>query len=787
MPASPKDLGCKCHECPLRGRKPVMPRTHKSPKLIILNEFPTSWEEEQQKHLSGLPGRIMREVLHPLKVALAQCHIDYVTLCRPPANISASEHKKAAMCCAPHLEAVDEYPKTTPCLALGKKAFEASTHRTTFKKWLLARAPGQGSFADRVVLVFHSLYTVISKPSYLPILRVAAERCFTPAPAHTFKHLWYRGDNKSLVRALQQLRNTRLPLAVDIETAGTDPLTAPILCIGVGNKHRAVSVPWDVNADGFLEVAPEARKLLRELLASPVDKIAHNASHDFMGLKAAGFEIGGTIHDTMLAHWVCGPELQHDLQFVTLCELDLPPWKAAFAEGMDPDLKGSSAWLKRDQYELREYNAKDVQATARVWGELQERLEQVHRGPEQYASRRRLRDIAQHMSEVGMPVLLSAKDELNERLTGEITKAREVLQAQMPRIELGATGGTRAVEHFFFDILKAPKLSYTEKGKPQLNDACLQYMKAYGTKRQKTAATALERLRELTKIQGTYVADLPLSVAPGATHGFVHPSWKVTGTVTGRWASADPNMQNVPPAVRKMFIAPCGWKWVSSDYAQLEGRLMAALSGDKVMCEGFAAGEDLYKMVAAGINNCTTAEVTKQQRQIAKEFWLALSYGAGVDRLYRTSQQRGLAIQAHQVATMLTNLKRRMTGLMAWQDELLEYAREHHYVEEPITGWREYYHDGRVSPTKAKNFPCQATAAAIVNNAVERVASMVDWKSIKLVAQIHDEILLLAQDDVIDQAVEILCQAMTRTVTFRGTVELKVDPLVGQTWADVKD
>jgi DNA polymerase-1 len=296
-------------------------------------------------------------------------------------------------------------------------------------------------------------------------------------------------------------------------------------------------------------------------------------------------------------------------------------------------------------------------------------------------------------------------------------------------------------------------------------------------------------LRQKSKLLSTYclLADNNEGRGLKPKNGFIHAQWKPWGPLTNRWSCADPNLQNQPSSMRDMYVAPVGWKFVSADYPQLEGRLMAGFSGDKELCDGFLAGRDLYKMVAAAIYKKPYEEITKPQRQVAKTFWLALSYGSGAESLQGTLRVRGLDLRLDVIQLMLDNIKNTFKGLTAWQNKLIREARENWYVEEPIWGWRRHYHDGKVISTEVKNFPNQAAGAAIVNDSLLRLGELCPWTDWKIIAMIHDEIVCLAKDEAVKACCAALRQTMNTEVPGIVRIPLIVEPTVAQNWQDAKD
>ncbi|MBP8169897.1 MAG: DNA polymerase I, partial [Azonexus sp.] len=294
--------------------------------------------------------------------------------------------------------------------------------------------------------------------------------------------------------------------------------------------------------------------------------------------------------------------------------------------------------------------------------------------------------------------------------------------------------------------------------------------------------------RSLSKLKGTYTDKLPRMV--NQVTGRVHTHFSQATVVTGRLASSDPNLQNIPVRteegrrIRTAFIAPPGHSIVSADYSQIELRIMAHLSSDARLLEAFAQGEDVHRATAAEIFGVTPLEVGPDQRRVAKSINFGLIYGMSAFGLAR---QLGLERSAAQ--TYIDRYFARYPGVAAYMEEAREMARQTGYVETAF-GRRLWFPEIRSSngnrrqgaERAAINAPMQGTAADLIKLAMIAVQNWLESSGLKsrLVLQVHDELVLEVPDDELMEIRIHLPRLMTQVADLK--VPLIVEVGVGPNW-----
>ena len=312
--------------------------------------------------------------------------------------------------------------------------------------------------------------------------------------------------------------------------------------------------------------------------------------------------------------------------------------------------------------------------------------------------------------------------------------------------------------------------------------------------------------RQLTKLVGTYLVALKQEINPAT--GRIHTSFHQTGAATGRLASSDPNLQNIPIRtdigrdIRRAFVAPPGRVLISADYSQIELRLLAHLSKDAALIEAFERGEDIHTAVAAQIAGVTPAEVTRDQRAGAKMVNFGIVYG-----ITSYGLARRLKVPTAQAEEIITGYKRRFAGITTFLEECIAQARRFGYVEtilkrrRPINGIDDRNPSVRAQAERiAINSVVQGSAADLIKVAMVdlhgRLCEHAYWgeggggaatqrsRGVKMLLQIHDELVFEAPEEVAQDARTLIVERMENCMNF--DVPIKVDSRIATNWFEGK-
>jgi DNA polymerase-1 len=298
--------------------------------------------------------------------------------------------------------------------------------------------------------------------------------------------------------------------------------------------------------------------------------------------------------------------------------------------------------------------------------------------------------------------------------------------------------------------------------------------------------------RELSKLKSTYVDALPQQV--NRRTGRVHTSYNQTGSVTGRIASSDPNLQNIPirtelgRQVRRAFVADSGRQLLSVDYSQVELRIVAHMAQDQAMLDAFRAGQDIHATTAAAIYGIPIDSVGSEQRRHAKAINFGLIYGMSPFGLTRTTD-----LTLAEAEDFVASYFQQFPGVKLYLDNMRRKATQQGYVE-TLLGRRRYFPGLKTQRNRnirnreereAINAPIQGTAADIMKIAMLRVPQALSESglSAKMLLQVHDELVLECPDDELRETASLVRKVMRQAYAL--DVPLQTDARSGPNWYEM--
>jgi DNA polymerase-1 len=298
--------------------------------------------------------------------------------------------------------------------------------------------------------------------------------------------------------------------------------------------------------------------------------------------------------------------------------------------------------------------------------------------------------------------------------------------------------------------------------------------------------------RMYAKLKNTYLDALPKMVNPETKR--LHTSFSQVRTATGRLASSNPNLQNIPVrtergrAIRAAFIPEPGWKMLAADYSQVELRVLAAFSGDPTLARAFADDMDIHRVVAAQVNGIAPGEVTKEQRSAAKAVNFGIIYGQSAHGLSAVTGMTRAGAQK-----FIDDYFERFPRVREWMAQALADAEKRGHVE-TILGFRREIPDIRSSnkmrrsraEREAVNTIIQGSAADLIKTAMVRLSRALSGEKMRArtLLQIHDELLLEAPPEELERLRGVVAEAMEKALPL--SVPLKVDIGVGDNWLETK-
>ncbi|MCZ6717101.1 MAG: DNA polymerase I [Gammaproteobacteria bacterium] len=582
---------------------------------------------------------------------------------------------------------------------------------------------------------------------------------------------------------LKKLEKAKL-IAFDTETDSLDYMNAQIVGLSFAIKEgEAAYLPVAHDYPGAPDQLSrdEVLAALQPLLENPkVQKVGHHLKYDAHILANYGIRMGGMQYDSMLESYVLNSTAtRHDMDSVASRYLGVETISFEDVAG-----KGAKQ-LTFNQVPLEQagpYAAEDADITLRLHHELWRQLKELPT----------LRNLYEKIEQPLVPVLLRMERtgvlldaDLLQEQSAEI--AVRLLELEKQSHEAAGQpfnlGSPKQLQEILFEKQKLPIIRKTPKGQPSTAEDVLQEL---------AENYELPRLildyRLLAKLKSTYTDRLPEQI--NLRTGRVHTSYHQAVAATGRLSSSDPNLQNIPirtaegRRIRQAFVATEGHRLLAADYSQIELRIMAHLSGDEGLLQAFANDQDIHRATAAEVFSVAPDDVSDDQRRSAKAINFGLIYGMSAFGLARQ-----LNIRRSEAQDYVDLYFGRYPGVKAYMRDTRQLARDQGFVE-TVFGRRLYLPEinarnsqrRQYAERSAINAPMQGTAADIIKMAMVQVDDWIqrDATDIRLLMQVHDELVLEVPESRVEAASERIGELMTGAASLN--VPLKVDLGSGANW-----
>jgi DNA polymerase I len=592
-------------------------------------------------------------------------------------------------------------------------------------------------------------------------------------------------DLASLARRLADARM----ISFDTETTSTDQMSARLVGISLSvEEGEGFYIPLGHRADPDKQLPVEAvLSALEGPLTDPrVPKVGHNLKYDFVVLARHDLRVRPLGFDTMIAEWLRDPDSRNlGLKNLAWVRLDTTMTEIETLIG-----KG------RSQITMAEvpiqaagaYAAADAETVLRLIPGLKSELDTCQAMDLFDTLEMPLVTVLADMEMAGIsldvPFLSEMSQELELRMldieanihqaVGEsfnLNSPQQLSEALFDRLELNPPDRTRRTASGFYST-SAGVLEQMQGQHPAV-DWTLEY-------------------RELSKLKSTYLDALPAQVNPET--GRIHTSYNQTGSVTGRIASSNPNLQNIPirtelgRRVRHAFISAPGSYLLSVDYSQVELRIVAHIAEDEAMIEAFRSGQDIHTTTAAAIYGIPVDQVASDQRRHAKAINFGLIYGMSPFGLTRTTD-----LTLAEAEDFVSAYFERFPGVKGYLDRTRKLAADQGHVE-TLLGRRRYfpllknqtnYNLRNREEREAINSPIQGTAADIMKIAMLKVHQTLEARELRarMLLQVHDELVLECPEDELETVAQLVEGVMESAYTL--SVPLRTEARQGENWGEM--
>lgn len=581
--------------------------------------------------------------------------------------------------------------------------------------------------------------------------------------------------------------------AFDTETTSVNVMDAELVGISFAiDNHEAWYVPIPADQVKAREIVDMLRPILEN---EAVEKIAQNAKFDYSMLKRYGAEVSDPLFDTMIAHYLLQPEMQHNMDYLSEVYLKYRPIPTSDLINTKAK-KSSESLFDFDEEEkpqtmrevpvdkVMQYCCEDSDVTLQLYKVFKNELKKEKLEKLFYEIEMPLVKVLADMELTGVRIDVAALKESEGILNQELKniEARITELAGHPFNPLSP----KAVGTVLFDEMKLdPKAKKTKSGQYTTSEEVLQKLRD-----KSPIIDEILNYRGVKKLLSTYIEALPQEI--NHRTGRIHAQFNQTVTATGRLSSSNPNLQNIPirdelgRELRKAFIPDEGEVFFSADYSQIELRLMAHLSQDPNMTEAFLSGEDIHTATAAKIYHLPVGEVTKLQRTKAKTANFGIIYGISVFGLASR-----LNIPRSEAKQLIDGYFVTYPKVQEYMNKSIEVAREKGYVETLFGRKRVLADISSANATvrgyaerNAINAPIQGTAADIIKIAMVRIARRIRKEKLnaKLLIQVHDELNFSVPQNELEKLQALVLEEMAGAVKLR--VPLIADCGSGSNWLE---
>ena len=593
-------------------------------------------------------------------------------------------------------------------------------------------------------------------------------------------HLYQFVDTPKAQRMLVENLMKQRAVCFDTETTSLNEMEAELVGMSFSyKKGLAYYIPLSENREECLATLEIFKPFFEK---EDVLKIAHNLKFDYKILKLYDVEIKGNLFDTMIAHYLLNPDGRHGMDYLSEIYLNYKPVSIETIIGKKGKNQGS--FRDADLKTQTEYAAEDADVTFQLYEIFAPQLKKENLEDLFYKVEMPLMEVLAKMELAGISLDENWLKQESKDLENDL-KQLEAKIFELSGEEFNMNSPRQLGEILFEKMQLDPKAKKTKTGQYATSEDILQKLAS----KHEIIPHILE-YRTYQKLKSTYVDALPSQIDKDDNR--VHTNFSQTTAATGRLASVNPNLQNIPirtlrgQQIRGAFVADKGNKLISADYSQIELRLIAEIAGEENMIEAFKKGEDIHASTASKLFKIPLEEVSKTQRSQAKTVNFGIVYGQSA---FALAEQTGLS--RTEAKQMIDAYYENYPKLKEWMSTQVQKARELGYVETILKRKRHLKDINSANfvvkghaERNAVNAPIQGSAADIIKMAMINIQKKLEEENLKtkMLLQVHDELVFESPENEIETASKLIKTEMESAIETQ--VPLLVEVGVGDNWLE---
>ena len=684
----------------------------------------------------------------------------------------------------------EQYDLETPDFEKAKVVFEEIEFRRLYEN-LYRAFHGQAVISNEQSANEHSTKQETSKPesqnsahgtqldlfaTYEELDHATSSKSNISENDHLYQYIDTPKAQKILVQNLLQQK----AVCFDTETTSLNELEAELVGMSFSyKKGLAYYIPLSENREEVLETLEIFKPFFEK---KEIVKIAHNLKFDYKILKQYNVNIEGAMFDTMIAHYLLNPDGRHGMDYLSEMYLNYIPVSIESIIGKKG--KNQGTFRDADLLTQTEYAAEDADVTFQLYELFAPQLKKENLEDLFFKVEMPLMEVLAKMEVEGVSLDKNWLEKESIDLENDLRNLEKTI-FEISDEEFNMNSPKQLGEILFEKMQLDPKAKKTKTGQYATSEDVLQKLSG----KHEIIKHILE-YRTYQKLKSTYVDALPLQI--DKTDNRVHTNFSQTTAATGRLASVNPNLQNIPirtlrgQQIRGAFVANLGNKIISADYSQIELRLIAEISNEENMIKAFQDGEDIHASTASKLFNIPLEEVSKTQRSQAKTVNFGILYGQGA---FALAEQTGLS--RTEAKEMIASYYETYPKLKKFMADQVTKAQDLGYVETILNRKRHLKDINSANfvvkahaERNAVNAPIQGSAADVIKLAMIKIDEKLTEQNLKtkMLLQVHDELLFESPIDEVETAKILIKTEMENA--FKTKVPLLVEVGVGDNWLE---